>query len=93
MNRINKIIQESVRKVLCEMDLVPTDTQGNTSLVSRQSVNSWRMIYRLMDNVKIKMNADYQGKNGNISNKDVDEVIDYIYNALNNITKNTIGGQ
>ena len=36
--------------------------------------------------LKYKMKCDYQTKNGHISNKDVDEVIDYIYNALNNIT-------
>ena len=92
-NSINKIIQESVRNVLSEMDLVPTDSQGNPNLVSRQSVNAWRMIYRLMDNVKVKMDYDWQAKNGNISNKDVDEVIDYIYDSLNNITKTSIGRQ
>ena len=56
MNRnINKIIEESVKKVLSEMDLVPTNPQGEANLVRRQSVNAWRMIYRLMDNVKVKM--------------------------------------
>ena len=92
-DRINKIIQESVRKVLHEMDLVPTDAQGNANLVRRQSINAWKMIYRLMDNVKTKMDADWQNCSGNISNQNVDQVIDYIYNALRNITKNTIGIQ
>lgn len=34
-NRINKIIQESVRKVLNEMALIPTDAQGNPNLVKK----------------------------------------------------------
>lgn len=94
MNRnINTIIEECVKKVLSEMDLVPTDAQGDANLIRRQSVNAWRMIYRLMDNVKTKMDADWQGGGGNISNQDVDNIIDYIYNALQNITRNTIRKQ
>jgi len=88
MNRnINKIIEESEKKVLSEMDLVPTNPQGEANLVRGQSVNAWRMIYRLMDNVKVKMDNDYQAKGGNVTNQDVSEVIDYIYNAIRNITK------
>ena len=60
---LNKIISECVRKTLLEMDLVPTDSQGDVNLVNRQSVNAWRMIYRLMDNVKTSMDSTYQGKN------------------------------
>ena len=41
---LHKIINESVRKVLLEMDLMPTDQQGNVNLVNRQSINAWRMI-------------------------------------------------
>ena len=88
---LNNIISDSVRKTLLEMDLVPTDKLGNVNLVSRQSVNAWRMIYRLMDNVKTSMDSTYQGKNGKITNQDVDDVIDYIYMSLKNITRNTIG--
>lgn len=89
--KLDNIIQESVKKTLSEMDLIPTNQQGYANLVKRQSVNAWRMIYRLMDNVKVKMDNDYTAKNGNISNKDVDYIIDYIYDALKSITKNTIG--
>ena len=90
---LDNIIHESVKKTLMEMDLVPVGQQGDANLVKKQSVNAWRMIYRLMDNVKIVMSNDYKAKNGNISNKDVDYIIDYIYNALKNITRNTIGGK
>ena len=90
---LHKIINESVRKVLLEMDLVPTDQQGNANLVNRQSVNAWKMIYRLMDNVKTSMDSTWQGKNGRVTNQDVDGIIDYIYMTLQNITRNTIGGK
>lgn len=33
---INTIIEESVKKVLSEMDLVPTDAQGEANLTRRQ---------------------------------------------------------
>lgn len=94
MNKnINTIIEESVKKVLSEMDLVPTTPQGEANLVRRQSVNACRMIYRLMDNVKVKMDNDYQAREGNVTNQDVDGVINYIYNALASITRNSIGRQ
>lgn len=92
MKNFNKIISENIRKTLLEMDLVPTDKQGNSNIVQKQSLNAWRMIYRLMDNVKTSMDSTYQGKRGGISNQDVDGIIDYIYNSLQNITRNTIGG-
>jgi hypothetical protein len=76
-----------------EMELVHTDNQENVNLVSRQSVNEWRMIYSLMDNVKTSMDLTYQEKNGKITNQDVDGIIDYIYMSLKNITRNTIGGK
>ena len=99
---INTIIEESVKKVLSEMDLVPTDAQGEANLTRRQPVNAWKMIYRLMDNVKTSMDATIEGKKNYdhygkyassnlITNQDVDNIIDYIYNALQNITRNTIG--
>lgn len=75
------------------MELVHTDNQENVNLVSRQSVNEWRMIYSLMDNVKTSMDLTYQEKNGKITNQDVDGIIDYIYMSLKNITRNTIGGK
>lgn len=91
--KMDDIIKESVRKTLLEMDLTPLNRQGEANLVKNQSVNAWRMIYRLMDNVKVVMDNDYKSKNGNISNKDVDYIIDYIYNSLKNVTKNTISAK
>lgn len=88
---LNELIRESVRKALFEMDIVPTDKNGEVNLVKNQSVNAWRMIYRLMGNVKQSMDYTYQGKQGKISSNDIDNIIDYIYNSLQNITRNTIG--
>lgn len=48
------------------------------------------MIYSLMDNVKQSMDYTYKDKNGRISNQDVDNTIDYIYNSIESITQSTI---
>ena len=105
MNKnLKEIIRESVRTVLSEMDLVPIDNQGNAKLVKNQADNAWKMIYSFMDNVKANMEATMQGKkkydhynrqvsSNAITYQDVDNIIDYIYNGLQNITRNTIGGQ
>ena len=37
---INTIIEECVKTVLSEMDLVPTDNQGNANLIRKQSINA-----------------------------------------------------
>ena len=80
--RKDRIIRESVRKDLMETDIVHDNGISST--------NQWKMIYRLMDNVKTKMDTDWQGCGGNISNQDVDQVIDYIYSSLKNITRNAL---
>lgn len=61
--------------------------------MDRNLINAWKMIYRLMDNVKTLMDGDYQAKGGNVTNSDVDDVIDYIHKALQNIIRNTVGGE
>ena len=42
------------------------------NLTRSQTINAWKMIYRLMDNVKVKMDDDYQARSGNVTNSDVD---------------------
>lgn len=93
MDKLRKIIKESVRKTLLEMDLVPTDRNGEPNLVRRQSVNAWKMLYSLMDNVKIKMKSDYEACGGKVSNQTVNDTIEYINMSINNIMRNTIGGK
>ena len=63
------------------------------NITRNQTINAWKMIYRLMDNVKTLMDGDYQAKGGNVTNSDVDDVIDYIHKALQNIIRNTVGGE
>lgn len=72
------------------------------NITRNQASNAWKMIYRLMDNVKTSMDATVEGKkkydhygkyvsSNSITNQDVDNIIDYINNALQNIIRNTIG--
>lgn len=60
-------------------------------MVRNQSLNAWRMIYNLMDNVKEAMDHTYKYKGSSIANKDVARITDYICDSLKGIIKNTIG--
>lgn len=62
-----------------------TDNQSNIITEKLQPLNYWRMIYRLMDNVKTAMDATAQDKQSNISMKDVQNIIQYINTSINNI--------
>lgn len=90
---LNRIISESIRKSLNEMDIVPLNKKGEANVVQNQSLNAWRMIYNLMDNVKEAMDHTYKYKGSAISDKDVDGIVDYIYDSLQGIMKNTIGNR
>lgn len=48
---------------------------------------SWRMIYRLMDNVKSVMDDVYEDKNGEITNEDVEQIYNYITDSIIAILK------
>ena len=85
--KFQKIINESIKRTLLEMDLVPTDNQGETNLTRNKALNYWRMIYHLMDNIKNVMDNTYQGKRSAISMKDVNNIIEYINMSIKNIVK------
>ena len=85
--KIQKIISESIKRSLLEMDLVPTNNQGEANLTRNNALNYWRMIYRLMDNVKTAMDHTYQNKRSAISMNDVNEIIEYINMSIQNIVK------
>lgn len=55
--------------------------------------NAWKLLYRFMDNVKTFMDVTSQSNTRAISEEDVNKVIQYLYNGIQNITKNTIGGK
>ena len=93
MANLNNIIRENVRCALLEMDLVPTDSQGNSILEKKRSSNAWKMIYRLMDNVKTSMDYTYKDKSGNITRQDVYDIVDYINNGIQGILKNTVNSK
>ena len=63
------------------------------NITRSKTINAWKMIYRLMDNVKVKMDGDYQARSGNVTKSDVNNAIDYIHKALQNIIRNTVGGE
>lgn len=56
----------------------------------KQIICAWKMIYILMDDVKNFMDEKYKDKNEQISNHDIEDVIEYLNNALKNVMKNTI---
>mgnify|MGYP003291845999 FL=1 len=84
---LNNLIEECIRETLLEMDIVPTDKNGNINLVRNKSINNWRMIYNLMDNVKCAMDATWQDKNGKITQIDVSNIVNYIFTTIDGILK------
>ena len=58
--------------------------------MEKQLIRAWKMIYILMDDVKNFMDEKYKDKNEQISNHDIEDVIEYLNNALKNVMKNTI---
>lgn len=80
-------VAKIVKRHLNENDLCPEDKDGNVSLSMRESINHWKMLYRLMDNVKTMMDSHLRNK-GDISKigaKDVDEVLQYIKDSVQNV--------
>lgn len=80
MDKINRIIKESIAKILMETDIVP-----NNGIVRNNFMNQWRMIYNLLANIKTSMDATYKDNNGRITKQHVDDIVEYINMSLNNI--------
>ena len=80
MKKIDRIIRESVRKVLMETDIVP-----DNGIVRNSFMNQWRMIYNLLANIKTSMDATYQDNGGRITKQYVDNIVEYINMSLDNI--------
>ena len=80
MNKIDRIIRESVNKVLMETDIVL-----DNGMVRNNFLNQWRMIYNLLANIKTSMDATYQDNGGRITKQHVDSIVEYINMSLDNI--------
>lgn len=80
MNKIDMIVNESIKKVLNEADIVP-----NNGIVRNRFVNQWRMIYNLLANIKESMDATNRDNGGRITKQHVDNIVEYINMSLNNI--------
>lgn len=96
--KINKTIKENIRKVLKEIDIIPTDKDGDGNFSKNKALNKWKMIYRLMDNTKVAMDSIIDSKrkynergriisSQPITQKDVDYIINYIIESIQYITK------
>ena len=80
MDKIDRIIKESIKKVLVETDIVP-----DNGIVKNKFVNQWRIIYNLLANIKTSMDATYQDNGGRITKQHVDDIIEYINMSIENI--------
>ena len=63
----------------------------NSGLNKEQAEKAWKMIYRLMDNVKTKMDYDLELNKGSIEDKNVYEIKEYLRNGMNGIIRNVLG--
>ncbi len=73
MNKIVRIIKESIDKFLTETDIVP-----DNGIVKNNFMNQWRMIYNLLSNIKTSMDATYQDYDGRITKQHIDSIVEYI---------------
>jgi hypothetical protein len=88
--RLKQMINnENIREILLEgEDLVPDD-----GIYGNKILTAWKMLYRLMDNVKTSMDCTKDDKSqngGSISLSDFNNIIDYLNGSVQNI-KNTCG--
>ena len=63
----------------------------NAGLNKEQAEKAWKMIYRLMDNVKTKMDCDIELNKGSIEDKNVYEIKEYLRNGVNGIMRSVLG--
>lgn len=57
-------------------------------LKNKQALNAWKMLYRLMDNVKTMM--DVEVEKGQIDNSKVHSAMEYVRNGIREIIKNNL---
>ena len=87
-----------MREVLKEGDIIPTNKDSDRNFSKNKALNKWKMIYRLMDNTKVAMDSiidskreyDERGEiisSQPITQKDVDYIINYIIESIQNIPK------
>lgn len=86
-NDIDIIINENIQKIILEKDISLIDKNGNEKLVKDKNINLWKRIYEFMNNVKVLMKHDWDTKNGKIKSSDIDNIIDYIHNGIDDLIK------
>lgn len=61
----------------------------NTTLTNRdrQTLNAWRMMYNLMDNIKTLMDRTMEDNKDHITTNDIKNVVDYVNQSMENVLK------
>lgn len=53
----------------------------------RQTLNAWRMMYNLMDNIKTLMDRTMEDNKDRITTNDIKNVVDYVNQSMENVLK------
>lgn len=83
--KLDKIISETVRKTLINESMFPTDNEGNIISQKKNVYNHWKILTEFVKNLENRMNITWRDKRGNISNQDVDDILEYIDMSLDNL--------
>ena len=92
VHQVEELVSLYSLNMLSDEDFSNLQTTLNQDKEALNKVVNMIQEFKRNEEKKIDIST-YQGKKGKISNKDVDGIIDYIYDSLQNITKNTIGGK
>lgn len=82
---LDKIITQSVRKSLIKEGLYPTDNDGNIISKKKNPYNYWNILTEFVNNLNYRMNITWKAKKGNISNQDVNDILEYLDISMDNL--------
>lgn len=80
MDELDKIIRESIKKVIAEQDLVP-----DNGIVRNKFINQWKMLRNLWPNVMQSMDYTFKDNKGRITKQHIDNIVEYVNMSINNI--------
>jgi len=62
----------------------------DSKLTKEQAEKFWKMAYRLNDNIKTYMDYVYEEKNGEITEKEINDLENYKIDGWNGIVRNVV---
>ena len=62
----------------------------DSKLTKEQAEKFWKMTYRLNDNIKTYMDSVYEEKNGEITEKEINDLENYKIDGWNGIVRNIV---